>query len=238
LGFGVKNLLVLDTSTQQAAIGVLTRRGETYSASALAARQHGRDLIPSIRAILGTAKLSMAEIELVGVGVGPGSYTGLRVGVTAAKTIAYATGAVLIGLDSLEAVATNAAGEATQIAVVADAQRGDLYVAEWGRDCPGGPLRLTQPCHVEPLLAWLHRLAPGAVILGPALESGTIRASIPPHRLPADPGANFPDGRHLIQLALGAHGKGIHDDLWTLEPRYLRRSSAEEKWEARQQSPS
>jgi len=175
----------------------------------------------------------MAEIELVGVGVGPGSYTGLRVGVTAAKTIAYATGAILVGLDTLEVVACNAAGEATQIAVIADAQRGDVYVAEWERDCPGGPLRLTQPCQVEPLLAWLCRLAPSAVILGPALESGTIRASIPPDRLPADPGSNFPDARHLIQLALDAHTKGTHDDLWKLEPRYLRRSSAEEKWEAR-----
>ena len=211
----------------------MTRRGETYSMSAEAARQHGRDLIPCIRAILGRAQVKLAEIELVGVGVGPGSYTGLRVGVMAAKTIAYATGAVLVGLDTFEAIACNAAGEATRIAVIADAQRGDLYVAEWGRACAGGPLHLTQPCQVEPLLGWLRRLAPSDVFLGPALESGTIRASIPPHRLPADPGSNFPDARHLIQLALDAHTKGIHDDMWNLEPRYLRRSSAEEKWEAR-----
>ncbi len=229
----MKNLLVLDTSTQRAVIGVMTRGGETYTASALAARQHGRDLIPCIRAVLGTAHLTMAEIELVGVGVGPGSYTGLRVGVMAAKTIAYATGAVLVGLDTLEAIASNAAGEATRIAVIADAQRGDLYVAEWERDCPGGPLRMAQPCQVEPLSTWLRGLAKAAVILGPALESATIRASLPPHRLPADPGSNFPAGAHLIQLALGAHAKGVHDDPWNLEPRYLRKSSAEEKWEAR-----
>jgi tRNA threonylcarbamoyladenosine biosynthesis protein TsaB len=229
----MKNALVLDTSTQRAAIGVVTRRGETYSDCTEAARQHGRDLLPSIRAILGRAHLNMADIELVGVGVGPGSYTGLRVGVMAAKTIAYATGAVLVGLDTLEAVARNAAGEATRVVVIADAQRGDLYVAEWGRDYPGGALRLTRPCQVEPLLAWLGRVSPTAVILGPALGSERIRASIPPHRQPADPGSNFADGRHLLQLALDADAQGIHDDLWNLEPRYLRRSSAEEKWEAR-----
>ncbi len=176
----------------------MTRGGETYTASALAGRQHGRDLIPCIRTVLGTAHLTMAEIELVGVGVGPGSYTGLRVGVMAAKTIAYATGALLVGLDTLEAIALNAAGEATRIAVIADAQRRDLYAAEWERDCPGGPLRLTKPCQVEPMSAWLRGLGPTAVILGPALESATIRASIPPHRLPADPGPNFPAGQHLI----------------------------------------
>ncbi len=210
----------------------MTRAGDTFTAIARAARQHGRDLIPCIQEILDTAHLTMHEIELVGVGVGPGSYTGLRVGVMAAKTIAYATSAVLVGLDTLEAIARNAAGEATRIAVIADAQRGDLYVAEWERDCAGGPLRLTRPCEVEPMSAWIRGLAPTAVVVGPALESATIRALIPPHRLPADPGSNFPAGRHLIQLALAAYTKGIHDDLWNLEPRYLRKSSAEEKWEA------
>jgi len=230
----VKNLLVLDTSTHRAEIAVLTRGGKMFSASALAARQHGRDLIPGIRAILGRAGVNLADIELVGVGVGPGSYTGLRVGLMAAKTIAYATGAILIGLDTLEAIACNAPREATRIATIADAQRGDVYVAEWERDPAGGPIRLTQPCRVEPLLAWLQRLTPSAVILGPGLDSTAIRASLPPDRLPVDPRSNFPGGGQLIQLALDADAAGRHDDVWKLEPRYLRRSSAEEKWEARQ----
>jgi len=233
----VKNLLVLDTSTQRAAIGVLAR-GETHTLSAEAGRQHGRDLIPCIQAILGAAHLTLREIDVLGVGLGPGSYTGLRVGVTAAKTIAYATGAALVGLDTLEAIAANAPLDATRIAVIADAQRGDLYVAEWVRDCPGGPLQSPQPCQVEPLQSWLRRLDPTAVVLGPALESAAIRASIPAERLPADPRLNFPDARHLVQLALRAANAEAHADLWNLEPRYLRRSSAEEKWEARRLSSS
>ncbi len=210
----------------------MTREGETYTATSEAPRQHGRDLIPNIRAILGRAGLLLAEIEIVGVGTGPGSYTGLRVGVMAAKTIAYATGADLVGLDTLEAVARNGPGDANRIAVIADAQRGDLYVAEWARDYPGGPLRLTQPCRVEPLLSWLARLEPATMVLGPALESGAIRSSIPPHCLSAEPGSGLPEGRQLIELALGAHSRGVRDDLWNLEPHYLRKSSAEDKWEA------
>jgi tRNA threonylcarbamoyladenosine biosynthesis protein TsaB len=230
----VKNLLVLDTSTNRAAIAVLTRGGEFHSARTDAARQHGRDLIPSIQASLGAVGIKLTDIDIVGVGVGPGSYTGLRVGITAAKTIAYATGAALIGLDTLEAVACNAPGAATRIAVIADAQRGDLYAAEWVRDSPGGVLRLIQPCRVEPLTTWLDRLAPSTFIVGPALESAGIRAAIPSDRLPTDPSSNCPHGAHLTQLALDAHAMGRHDDLWQLEPRYLRRSAAEDKWEARQ----
>jgi tRNA threonylcarbamoyladenosine biosynthesis protein TsaB len=212
---------------------VRTREGQTYSISPEVSRQHGRDLIPCIRQILGMVQLELAEIELVGVGLGPGSYTGLRVGVTAAKTIAYATGADLVGLDTLEAIAHNAPDEASRIAVIADAQRGDVYVGEWMRDKPGGPLRSSRPCQVEPLLDWLRRLEPSVAVLGPALESGAIRQAMPPSRFLAEPGSHFPDARHLIQLACDAEARGVRDDLWSLEPRYLRRSSAEEKWEAR-----
>jgi tRNA threonylcarbamoyladenosine biosynthesis protein TsaB len=229
----VNNLLVVDTSTQRAAIGVQTRLGQTHALTSDAGRQHGRDLIASIRAILGMAQLATAEIELVGVGLGPGSYTGLRVGLTAAKTIAYATGALLVGLDSLEAIAGNAPPEADLVAVIADAQRGDLYVSDWVRNGPGGPLHSTQPCRIESLPAWLGRLDPGALVLGPALQNPEIRAAIPAQHLVAHLESNFPDPEHLIQLAVAAHAVGLHADLWTLEPRYLRRSSAEDKWEAR-----
>jgi tRNA threonylcarbamoyladenosine biosynthesis protein TsaB len=229
----VKNLMILDTSTLRAAIGVLTREGRIHTATSNAGRQHGRDLIPCIRAILGEAHVEIRDIEVIGVGLGPGSYTGLRVGVMAAKTIAYATGAKLVGLDTLEAVAYNAPSESTRIAVIADAQRGDLYVAEWARDSAGGPLRSILPCQVEPMVAWLRRLEPSVAVLGPALESPAIRAAISPAHRASDPGSNFPDSRHLIELALRAQERGVFEDVWSLEPRYLRRSSAEEKWESR-----
>jgi tRNA threonylcarbamoyladenosine biosynthesis protein TsaB len=150
--------------------------------------------------------------------------------VTAAKTLAYATGAVLVGIDTLEAVARNAPGDALRVAVIADAQRGDLYVSSFVRNVPGQVLRPDQPCQVKHLVAWLDQLDPAVFILGPALDSRSIRASIPPDRLPEIAPANYPDGRHLIDLAVDADASGRHDDLWVLEPRYLRRSSAEEKW--------
>ena len=84
----------------------------------------------------------------------------------AAKTLAYATGAAVVGLDSLEAVAHNARGCAP-ISVVADAQRGEVYTAEFTRPAYGEPLVTSRPSQIEPSRDWLARLEPGHARPGP-----------------------------------------------------------------------
>jgi tRNA threonylcarbamoyladenosine biosynthesis protein TsaB len=228
------NLLVLDTSTERAALGLSTRAGGVYVAATEAGRRHGRDLIPRLAAILAEAGLTVGEVDVLGVGLGPGSYTGLRVGVMAAKTLAYVTGAALIGLDSLEAVGRNAPAEAMRISVIGDAQRGDLYVADFVRQAPGATPFPTQPTHIERLADWLARLEPDQFVLGPGLNSPQIRAAIPAELWPANSALNFPEGNALIELARETWMSGRRDNPWSLEPSYLRKSAAEEKWESRQ----
>ena len=104
--------LALDTSTERGAIGLSVRSGLMFESSTETARHHGRDLIPRLAATLREAGTSIRDVDALAVGLGPGSYTGLRVGLTAAKTLAYATRAPLIGLDSLEAIARNAPADA------------------------------------------------------------------------------------------------------------------------------
>jgi tRNA threonylcarbamoyladenosine biosynthesis protein TsaB len=230
------NVLTLDTSTERAAIGLSVRSGEVFAATTEGGRRHGRDLIPGVAAILRVAGLRLRDIELLAVGLGPGSYTGLRVGLTAAKTLAYATGAPLIGLDSLHAIACNASVGASRISVIADAQRGQLYVAEFVR-VDGIRLEPTRACQIEPLAAWLARLDPSTAILGPALDSPRIRSALPTGLEIGDSALNYPVGHRLIELARETWSSGRRDDPWTLEPRYLRDSSAEEQWNARSAPP-
>jgi tRNA threonylcarbamoyladenosine biosynthesis protein TsaB len=227
------NVLVLDTSTACAVIGLEVRSVQRYRATAGGPRRHGRDLVPRLGEILADAGLAPGELDVIGVGLGPGSYTGLRVGVTAAKTLAHVTQAALVGLDSLEAVARNAPSEASEITVVADAQRGLVYSAIFLREAPAAPLVVARATAVEPYSAWLARLKPGMLVLGPGLEQPSIRAGVPPEFLAADRALNDPDGFRLIEQAIDVWKSGRRENHWLLEPRYLRSSAAEEQWEAR-----
>ena len=225
------NLLVIDTSTERAVIALATTSGVLYATATETTRRHGRDLIPRIGCLLGEAGLRVADLNAVAVGLGPGSYTGLRVGVTAAKTLCYASGADLLGLDSLLATGRNAPEQANRISVIADAQRGDLYVADLYRSAPYIPPTPLGDTRVEPLSEWRTRLEPDVFVMGPALEVPRILNQLPKGLLTSGATNNFPDGHHLIALARELWSDGRRDDPWLLEPRYLRRSAAEEQWD-------
>ena len=197
-----------------------------------AARQPwARPYSPAGRHACAQPASSLRDVEVLAVGLGPGSYTGLRVGLTAAKTLAYATGAPLIGLDSLEAIARNAPASAARISVVADAQRGQVYVAEFVRRAPSTASVSRPSRQIEPLAAWLARLEPGTLVLGPAWIHPASATPLP---------AGLADSRSRAQLSrrspldrAGPRSLGQRPARRSLAPRarYLRHSSAEEQWD-------
>jgi tRNA threonylcarbamoyladenosine biosynthesis protein TsaB len=226
-------LLVIDTSTDRAAVALADEAGALHVDTIDSERRHGRDLIPRLNALLTSAAIEPKDLGAIAVGLGPGSYTGLRVGVTAAKTLAYTTGAVLIGLDSLHAISRNAPPDSARISVIADAQRGEIYVADLIRPTPGAPLIPAAETRIEALATWVGGLQAGTIVLGPALGSARIRSSIPAEFLLPDAEANHPRGERLIELAREALAAGRRENAWLLEPLYLRRSAAEDQWDSR-----
>lgn len=223
------NLLATDTSTLRAAIALQRDDGARTTAPVESGRRHGRELVPLIRDLLARAGLRAADLGAIGVGLGPGSYTGLRVGVTAAKTLAYATGATLYGLDSLAFFARSASVEATRVTVVSDAQRGDLHVADFGREGGGGPLTRLGPTRIESRAVALAGWTDPLTVVGPGLEAWD--AEWPPHIVVHKDVA--PDPEILLGLLSEAILGGESSDPWFLEPIYLRRSAAEDQWERR-----
>ncbi len=229
-------LLALDTSTPHGVLALSIARdgGRPFCAlrSLDPSARHGRALIPAICELLSDQGLSPTDLDGIVVGLGPGSYTGLRIGVTAAKTLAYALGVPLVGLDSIELVARNAPSDALFVSAIGDAQRGDLYVADFHRLALGAPLERIAPTRVVALAEWADQLSDEAFVIGPALTVDRLAPAIPARfRRPDNPEENWPYPRGLLDLAREVWESGRRDDPFSLEPTYLRRSAAEDQWE-------
>ena len=131
--------LALDSSTPTASVA-LFRQSELIAQSVLNSSQRtAQTLAPAIASLLHAANWSPEDIELVGVTRGPGSFTGLRVGVMTAKTFCYAVDAEIIGVDTLDVIIEQAPQDANTICAVLDAHRQQLFVG------PIRPLRLRLP---------------------------------------------------------------------------------------------
>ncbi len=125
------NVLGFDTATAASAACVLRADGEAFEVEPAAARlgerpAHAAELMPAVTRCLGDAGLSWDELDTIGVGVGPGMFTGLRIGIATAHGLAAATGLELRPVSSLAALA--AAGGGATLAVI-DARRDEVFAA-------------------------------------------------------------------------------------------------------------
>jgi tRNA threonylcarbamoyladenosine biosynthesis protein TsaB len=184
-----------------------------------------------IRRLLAEVGWKPSEVELVATTIGPGSFTGLRVGVTAAKALAYAAGAEVLGIDTLETIAAAAPREIGEISVAVDAQRGQVAAGTFRRGETGW-FEAVAPWTVLDVEAWLAGLAPGSCLSGPVLQK--ILRRVPGHLKPIDPQFWCPSAAWVARLAARYFAAGRRDDLWKLAPRYCRSSAAEETWRARE----
>ncbi len=225
------NLLALDTSTQWAALAIARADGHCWVSPIEPGPRHGRALLPAIRDLLRQSDLNAKDLNAIAVGLGPGSYTGLRIGLTASKVLAYATGCTLLTLDSLAVIARNAPEEARKVSVIVDAQRGDLYAEDFQRLEPGGPLVVVEPVRVVSAQNWATEDRSDSLVLCPDLDRISRQIALPESFEPPEQGR--PQGLPLLELAREVYQSGRFADPWFLEPIYLRRSAAEENWEAR-----
>ena len=197
-------LLALDTATP--AVTVALADGPTVLAerTTVDARRHGELLAPAVQAVLLEAGVSRRELTAVAVGVGPGPFTGLRVGVVTARTLGAVLGIPVLGVCSLDALALGA-GLDGPFRVATDARRREVYWAAYeGLVRVSGP-EVTRPADV-----------PGG---GPVVGEG---AALYPEAFPEAAGPRHPSAADLARWV--ARG------LPTLEPLplYLRRPDAAE----------
>lgn len=222
-------ILALETSGLSASVAVLDAGKVLAELKLNPQRRSAQLLAPGIRDLLGQVGWESREVNVVAVARGPGSFTGLRIGVVTAKTFAYAIGAELVAVNTLEVIADQARLEAPtpRLAVAMDAQRGEVFAASFMRSGGEGFGWQQNAAQVVDEGAWLASLVPGTAVSGPALVK--LGERIPPHAILTPEDCWFPTAAGVGRLAARKHAAGQRDDLWKLAPLYLRASAAEEK---------
>jgi tRNA threonylcarbamoyladenosine biosynthesis protein TsaB len=184
---------------------------------------HGRQLPGVIQDACKECGIQLSQIDIIAVDIGPGSYTGLRVGLACAKTLAYALNRPLIDISSLDILAENVPIElATYVCPLIDARWGQLYAAVY-RFAKGQRERLTDYLSEGPERV-VKILPVDTKVFGDGLDRyGQIFASF--QRL--DPIYNIPRAGMCARLASRRSSTGYSADLWSCVPMYLRPTEAE-----------
>jgi len=198
-------------------------------------RTHARDLAPAIKSVLGDAGWKAPNLSAVFVSVGPGSYTGLRVGVMAAKALAYAVKCGFLAVETFAAIAARSPPSAATLDVIGDGLRGLLYAQRFVRSgqsawVPAADLRIVAKEE------WLRGLGADILVAGPGVA--VVESDLPPGVRTVPAGQRDADLHGLLLAGLARYDRGERDDPWRCEPLYLRPSSAEETWDRKHPKPS
>jgi len=223
-------ILALETSGVAGSVAALDDDNLLAELELNPRQRSAQSLAPALVELAARVGWRVIDAQLIAVTVGPGSFTGLRVGVTTAKTLAYAAGAEVLGVSTLETIALRAPADVAELSAAIDAQRGDVVAQAFRRGADGWP----EPASAErltPLTEWLDRVPAGIAISGPILHKVK---SLPSQVRALDPSLWDPTAAAVGRVAARLYRGGRRDDVWALAPRYSRRPAAEEKLEERE----
>ncbi|MFM8847780.1 MAG: tRNA (adenosine(37)-N6)-threonylcarbamoyltransferase complex dimerization subunit type 1 TsaB [Actinomycetota bacterium] len=227
-------ILGIETATERVSVAVGGHEGVLAMFEVTRGRRHAETLTPAIEFVCRQADVTLDEISVIAVDVGPGLFTGMRVGLASGKAIAQALRVPMIGISSLDLLAYPLRRTDKVIAAVVDARKGEVFYALY-RQVPGGVQRVTEPRagRVDDLVADLLARGQEVVCVG----DGALRYR---DEIAADFRAEFaeqffayPSAAPLVQLA---HAKALREEWvnpWEVEALYLRKPDAEINWSTR-----
>ncbi|MGQ0680213.1 MAG: tRNA (adenosine(37)-N6)-threonylcarbamoyltransferase complex dimerization subunit type 1 TsaB [Actinomycetota bacterium] len=227
-------ILGVETSTPWASVAIGSEQGIIGSCLVSRGATQGAFILPAVEFLMRQADLSYRNLSAVAAGLGPGLYTGMRVGIATAKTLAQALSVPIVGVASLDLLAFEVRYSNRLICPVLDAKRKEVFFAFY-KAVPGGVTRVTDYVVGTPerLLAEMQGIGEEILLVGSGallyrhtlegrgkVEFGSIASA-------------FPRATSLVELALPRLFREDYDRLFDLEPMYMRRSDAEINWEKR-----
>ena len=232
-------VLGIDTSTEQTSVALGTEREILGTARFAGVRRHD-DVVPAIERLLEWTGVELPHVGGVAVGLGPGLYTGLRVGVEAAKALAQVLGVPIVGIGSLDVLAFGVQHTSRRIVAVIDARRREVFYGLY-RPVPGGVMRdgdyrvaspgaLAGELEIERDEMLL--VGNGAILYRKEFEQVDARVELAPASF-AHPWASA-----LVSLAAPRFIREQTDRPADLVPMYLRKTDAEITWDQRARGAS
>lgn len=189
---------------------------------------HSERLMPSIDLLLQEASLSIGDLRGIAVAQGPGSFTGLRIGVSTVKGLAYALRVPVAGIPTMDALAHNVRFASSLICPILDARKKEVYAALFRGDGEGRIDKISEDWAVDPE-DLCSRIAEKTIFLGNGIEiyEETIKKKLGPQALFAPPEVSLPRAVNVARLSLPKFKNGLTSDIFSLTPTYVRRSEAE-----------
>lgn len=225
-------VLGIETSTPQVSVAIGSEQGVIASALVSRGASYNEFLLPAVKFCLDEAGLGYRNIGGIAVGLGPGLFTGMRVGVATAKALAQTLSVPIVGMASLDLVAYEVRYSSKTICVVLDARRNEVFHAFY-RSSPGGIQRMTPYAVERP-----ERLAVGissrpeeVLLVG---NGALLYTDVFEDLEPVEMGTmshSFPDARALVELAVPRMYREDFDSLFDLRPLYLRKSAKPIQWD-------
>jgi len=238
-------LLALETSTMTGSVALVEappqEKGSCREEKILAEYTvnlpgtHSERLMPTIDRLLKEASVSIGDIQGIALAWGPGSFTGLRIGVSTVKGLAYALRVPVVGVPTLDALAQNVRFASSLICPVLDARKKEVYAALFRGDGEGNLRRISEDWVVSPEKL-CSRIAERTIFLGTGVQvyGEIFEKNIGPKALFAPPELSLPRAVHVARLSLPKFQDGRTLDLFSFTPVYVRRSEAEIHFEAKE----
>jgi len=226
-------VLGIESATPVAAVAVAGKEGILAERMILNKRTHSVNLLPMIKAVLEDAEIDRRKLAGIAVSSGPGSFTGLRIGMSTAKALAQVWSLPVAGISTLETLAHGLAGHGRLVCPVLNARKNEVYTAVYDNTGPA-PVLLVSPraARIEELVELLAGYQRPVTFLGdgvPVYES-RLKAGLAQLAAFAPLAASYPRGAAVAELGLIAFANGRGVSPLQLQPEYIRLSEAEAVW--------
>ena len=227
-------ILAIETATPVCSVALIKDETVLAELNLQTGNTHSGRLMPQIASLAEMTGTDPAEIEALAVSIGPGSFTGLRIGITTAKTLSYAWDKPIVGIPTLEALAFNCPAADGWVSAMLDAQKGRVYEAlyHWENGCLT-EMRAIRIVTVEQVLAELANQKSKVMVVGESVRDYLGQIDLIDNLTAAPEHGRMPRAAAVGLLAWRKYHAGQAVTANELNPLYVRRPEAEELWEKR-----